>query len=108
MANIHFSSEKATERFEKCKKFTEQRGDYSLQDCIDRLKHWSMPIMIGCDIDEMSFSFREMPTDELQAMGYRPIRGGIIYHGERDGFGSGAAPTFSICLKETSGYEIHT
>lgn len=34
--------------------------------------------------------------------------GGLIYHGEHDGFGSGSAPTFSVCLESTNGWSIHT
>jgi hypothetical protein len=34
--------------------------------------------------------------------------GGIIFHGKHDGYGSGAAPTFSVCLTPTSGWIIHT
>lgn len=34
--------------------------------------------------------------------------GGILFHGKRDGFGSGSAPTFAVTLTPTSGYSIHT
>jgi hypothetical protein len=34
--------------------------------------------------------------------------GGIIFHGKHDGFGSGSAPTFSVCLNPTNGWSIHT
>lgn len=35
---------------------------------------------------------------------------GFIYHGPHDGFGTGSAPTFSVCLDRDSvpGWSIHT
>ena len=40
--------------------------------------------------------------------GERYMNGGLIYHGELDGFGNGGAPTFSVCLTPTAGWSIHT
>lgn len=34
--------------------------------------------------------------------------GGLIFHGSHDGYGSGAAPTFSTCLTPTDGWRVHT
>ena len=36
------------------------------------------------------------------------FNGGLIFHGNHDGFGSGAAPTFSVCVSPTDGWSIHT
>ena len=36
------------------------------------------------------------------------FNGGCIFHGEIDGFGSGSAPTLSVCLTPTDGWSIHT
>jgi len=36
------------------------------------------------------------------------MNGGLIFHGQHDGYGSGSAPTFSVCLTPTNGWEIHT
>jgi hypothetical protein len=36
------------------------------------------------------------------------FNGGCIFHGKIDGYGSGSAPTFSVCLAPTDGWEIHT
>lgn len=108
MAEISFSSEKAQERFNKCREFTESLGDKSLSRCIESLKRWKRPIVIGCDWDEMSFSFREELTLEEKYQGFRGVNGGIIYHGARDGFGSGAGPTFSVTIGKAEGYQIHT
>lgn len=34
--------------------------------------------------------------------------GGLIFHGSHDGFGSGSAPTLSVCVTPTDGWSIHT
>jgi hypothetical protein len=34
--------------------------------------------------------------------------GGIIFHGKHDNGGDGGAPTFSVCLEPTNGWQIHT
>lgn len=108
MAEITFSSDNARERFDSCKAFTEKRGDKSLQRCIDNLKRWKNPIFIGLDFDKMSFSFREELPADLQAKGYTSVVGGILYHGPRDGYGSGNGPTFAVCIDGAEGYRIHT
>lgn len=77
MATIVFSSERAEQRFNRCKSETERAGDHSLLDCIESLKRWSAPyIRIGCDFDEMSFTFCEELDSEARAAGRRPVNGG--------------------------------
>lgn len=34
--------------------------------------------------------------------------GGVIYHGNHDGYGSGAAPSFSVSITGAKGWAIHT
>jgi len=38
------------------------------------------------------------------------LNGGFIFHGPHDGFGSGIAPTFSVCIDPDNkpGWSIHT
>ena len=102
MANITFTPG-ALERYNKCLAFTEAKGDKTLSSCINRLAQWDGEIRITKDFDEMSFFFRQVYSD-----GREGICGGIIYHGARDGYGSGQAATFSVCLTPTEGYQIHT
>ena len=103
MGKITFSSDKARQRYVACRRFTAARGDNSLYDCMMSLRRWQQPIVIGCDFDEMSFTFHENRSD-----GYYPTNGGIIYHGPRDGYGSGQTPTFSVTIDKAEGYRIHT
>lgn len=104
MAKILFTPN-AYERYIKCLDFTEALGDETLGGCIARLSQWdsNSDIHISTDFDEMSFFFRQKYAD-----GRTGICGGIIYHGSRDGYGSGQGPTFSVCLTPTEGYQIHT
>jgi len=40
---------------------------------------------------------------------WRPwFNGGLIFHGNHDGFGSGEAPTLSVCVNPTDGWSVHT
>jgi hypothetical protein len=38
------------------------------------------------------------------------LNGGFIFHGPHDGYGSGGAPTFSVCIDpdDKPGWSIHT
>ncbi len=36
------------------------------------------------------------------------MNGGLIFHGRHDGNGSGSAPTFSVSITKTDGWQIHT
>ena len=38
------------------------------------------------------------------------LNGGFIFHGSHDGYGSGGAPTFSVCIDPDNkpGWSIHT
>lgn len=36
------------------------------------------------------------------------FNGGLLYHGNHDGFGSGEAPTLAVTLNPTDGWSIHT
>lgn len=103
MGKISFSSKEARQRYIDCRRKTAALGDDSLLRCMQSLKRWQNPITIGRDFDDMSFTFREQTPD-----GRHAVNGGIIYHGPRDGFGGGGAPTFSVTIDEATGYRIHT
>ncbi len=106
MANIQFSSEGAATLFKEMRQKTKHLGEHSLDACILNLLSWNpwdATIHIGRDFDELSFTFRETYAD-----GRKGICGGILYHGPRDGFGSGNGPTYGVTLEPTNGYSIHT
>lgn len=105
MAKIKFT-ENALKRIKECKAYMVKKGDMSLNRCIRRLSQWNpkdATITISNDFDRMSFFFRETMPD-----GRDGVCGGILYHGERDGFGSGGGPVFAVTLEKTEGYSIHT
>lgn len=105
MAKIKFT-ENALKRIKECKAYMIKKGDMSLNRCIYRLSQWSpenSTITIMNDRDEMSFFFRQTYAD-----GRDGLCGGVLYHGERDGFGSGSGPVFAVTLEKTEGYSIHT
>lgn len=60
------------------------------------------------DFAPLSFEFvmyrREEPGRDARIW----FNGGLIFHGAPDGYGSGAAPTFSVTLTPTDGWSIHT
>lgn len=60
-----------------------------------------MPDSYGKNCLDFYFDGRNIPD----GCGYN---GGIIFHGSHDGYGSGSAPTFSVCINPTDGYSIHT
>ncbi len=76
----------------------------SLKQCLQSLEKWQGIITIYRDLcDPLSFFFKQRYDN-----GQCGICGGIIYHGARDNYGSGGAPTFSVCITPTQGYRIHT
>lgn len=59
------------------------------------------------DFAPFSFAFvmqARKPNGGLE----RWFNGGLIFHGNHDGFGNGGGPTFSVCLNPTLGWSIHT
>ena len=102
--NIKFASKEAYERYHRCALATAGMRK-SLDSCIASLMKWGYEgeIIIKNDFDSESFTFTEVLED-----GNFGCNGGIILHGPRDGFGSGAYPTFSVSATTEPGYEIHT
>lgn len=58
--------------------------------------------------DDMSFDFKMYVKNEKTGEYEYWFNGGLVFHGKHDGFGSGSAPTFSVCLTATDGWSIHT
>lgn len=79
------------------------KKEESLQQCMHSLEKWDGIITIYSDHDPLSFFFVQRYDN-----GECGVCGGIIYHGARDGYGNGSAPTFSTCITPTQGYSIHT
>jgi hypothetical protein len=60
--------------------------------------------IISNDFAPRSFYFEKHSTID----GHYISNGGIIFHGKHDRGGDGGAPTFSVCLEPTNGWQIHT
>lgn len=59
--------------------------------------------------DFAPYSFALAMQRRTQDGAYEDLwNGGLIYHGPHDGFGSGAAPTYSVSLDGEHGWSIHT
>ena len=74
----------------------------SLRNCILHLM-LAEEAWLYLDFAPLSFSFKSR-----YSQGGGVTNGGIIFHGPHDGYGSGAAPSFSVCLNPTFGWAIHT
>jgi hypothetical protein len=96
------------EHVAKCVKLARERQDLSLIKAIQnkrRMQNFEeVELILYKDWAPYSLYF------DLQniARNYRIYNGGIIFHGKHDGFGSGSAPTFSVCLTATDGWSTHT
>lgn len=92
-------------------KFSRTIKDSSLIKCLKRLRniHRNNPYYhegatyIYSDGAKLSFYFERYTKENI----FRG-NGGIIFHGSHDGFGSGSAPTFSVCINPTNGWSVHT
>ena len=95
------------ELLEKVRKFadeTNQRAAFEEKlDDLTRYKRDGSNVQLYEDFAPFSFYWVLTGPD-----GSRWMNGGLIYHGELDGYGSGSAPTFSVCLTPTNGWSIHT
>jgi hypothetical protein len=104
--------------------FADGRQDESLKQCIERLrmvdKMQGTKTVIFTDFAAYSFEFArwraretgEEPGNWVQhqdGIFYQlQGNGGVIFHGQHDNGGSGAAPTFSVSISAVNGWSIHT
>ena len=56
------------------------------------------------DFAPYSFQFAVVDNSTSRCV----FNGGLIFHGNHDGFGTGSAPTFSVSLTAEPGWQIHT
>lgn len=88
--------------------FARKRMDTSLISNIQwkrRRYGWeAQEVHIYPDFAPYSFEFALVDVETKKTNLY----GGIIFHGKHDGFGSGSAPTFSVSLTPTDGWQTHT
>jgi hypothetical protein len=104
------------EHFEKVKAFAEQTGQWGqLKEKLDYLANYACngdrpfdhtKCVLYKDFAPYSFEFVMMVRKDDAYV--RWFNGGLIYHGPRDNYGSGAGPTFAVTLSPTDGWSIHT
>lgn len=101
-------------KLELAKKFAESIKDESLQKCFDSLENFGKNYQknTGCQVKTQIFNdFAPLSFEFVHhnlVTGKVILNGGVIFHGNHDGYGSGQAPTFSVCLEVTTGWSIHT
>jgi hypothetical protein len=93
-------------KLDVAKEFARQKKDTTLDEQLSHLEkidhiHGTETKLMP-DFAPYSFYFERFSNGKFVS------NGGIIFHGIHDGFGSGQAPTFSVCLEKTSGWAIHT
>ncbi len=79
----------------------------SFNETYSRLENYSAKgyqVTLYSDFAPLSMEFSITNEDKLV------LYGGFIFHGPHDGYGSGAAPTFSVSLStdKKAGWSIHT
>lgn len=105
----------ASERLGEAMTFAANNG--LLQHLLDKLNylanygHGSSPEYSKCTLyrDFAPLSFTVIMAMKEPNGDFRHLfEGGFIFHGPADGFGSGAAPTFSVTTEPTFGWSLHT
>ncbi len=106
-------------KLQEALEYAEKIGDSSLKGCLERIKEVDKNVGINMKMtveshiynDFAPYSFEFVRCAYKNGPDYKPdfiSNGGIIFHGEHDGFGSGKAPTFSVAITPTKGWQIHT
>ena len=102
----------AQKHFNETVKFAKATGRFkSLMEHIDYLHNYAGKENTRCllrkDFAPYSFNFT-MQKKRADGSYVYWFEGGLIYHGPHDGYGSGQAPTLSVCLNPTDDWTIHT
>jgi hypothetical protein len=66
-------------------------------------KNFNGHVQFYTDFAPLSFTWAVLDSKDT-----RVLDGGMIYHGPHDGFGDGSAPTFSVSLDPSHGWQLHT
>lgn len=107
---INFGNDVAVEQFRECVKFLaniSEDQDALRQKLTRTLQVGFETISAFADIHHKALLYKDFaPLSFMWSAG--GITGGLIYHGPHDGFGSGSAPTYSVCVDKVSGWSIHT
>jgi len=98
----------STGRLDEIKTFAKENNMLeNFNKTFSRLENYSdkgYTVTLYSDFAPLSMEF------SITDNGRQILYGGFIFHGAHDGYGSGAAPTFSVCLDPDNkpGWSIHT
>ena len=101
-------TDKSNGRLAEIKAFaTENNLLENFTQTFSRLENYSgkgYTVTLYSDFAPLSMEFSITENDKLI------LYGGFIFHGHHDGYGSGSAPTFSVCIDpdDQPGWRIHT
>ncbi len=101
-------SEAAVERMQECLQHDLVASLLQRLQQLQRIAtNYRGEVTLYMDFAPLSFYF--VIGKETPEGGYdQCLNGGLIFHGPHDGYGSGSAPTLSVCLNSTYGWSIHT
>jgi hypothetical protein len=113
---LHFANDIAAEHMKNVEAFADKLGSEMRANLDENLTRLCELFGNGAntrhvlykDFAPASFTFViQTRKDENSEWTYR-YEGGFIFHGPHDGWGSGAAPTFSVTLNPEHGWSIHS
>ena len=106
------------EHFDECRAFAEKTGHLgNFEESIKYLTNYGMEPEdrdgrhdVRCLLakDFAPYSFRFVIERFRKGVWALWLNGGLIFHGDHDGGGSGSAPTFAVCAQPTEGWLVHT
>jgi len=76
--------------------------DFCMSRLEDMAKSWDGVAVMGPDFADKSFTWAIVKDGKVK------MNGGMILHGAHDNGGDGGAPTFSVNLSPTTGWQLHT
>lgn len=98
--------DKTNGKLEKIISFAREIKDPSIIHCLKRLKDYDTKVQSETNIYP-DWAPHSLYFERVYKNGSK-TNGGIIYHGSHDGYGSGAAPSFSVSITGAKGWSIHT
>lgn len=112
---VEFTSE-AEKRLQECIEFVNAKRP----DLEENLKfqfhrhdeyfrsHPDIRMKVFVDFAPLSFYFEVYYLNRHHQRYELDYNGGIIFHGDHDGWGNGGSPTYAVCIQPVDGWSTHT